>query len=135
MDLNPLTDAYIEFCLGHSKEILREYKIKGGRTEWGYPHFCLQAFARSGEAVTRYKFSKIERAYIQDAIAYLEINGEKMWKQYEKDPIYRKEISKSYEWVNWLKDKFNHPPRNYFQLDLAFGAAECFMMLEEKNLL
>ena len=135
LDLNPLTDAYIEFCLGHSKEILREYKLKGGATLWGYANHCLQAFIRDGQTVTRYRFDRIERAYLKDASAYLADNAHTLWEAYQKDPAYRAAIARSWDWVNWLRNKYNHPPRNYFGLDLAFGAAECFMMLEEKKLL
>jgi hypothetical protein len=84
----------------------------------------------------RYRFSKIERAYLKDCISHLAEHGIGLWQDYKEDPVYRKEIAISYEWTRHFKrQEYKHPPSNYLELDLLFGALECFMMLEEKNLL
>jgi hypothetical protein len=135
-DINPLTDTYIQYCKDHFGQIQREYKIKGGKTEWEFPHFCLTTFLRNGETLTRYRFSKIEKAYLKDSISYLEEYGMGLWQDYKEDPVYKKEIGESYRWIRHFKtQECKHPPSNYFELGLLFAALECFMMLEEKNLL
>ena len=134
LDLNPLTNTYIQYCKNHFGQILRDYRIKRYETEWEFPHFCLTAFLRNGETVSRYKFSKIEKAYLKDCESFLAEHGIALWQDYKEDPVYRKEIARSNEWIRHFKlEELHHPPRNYFELDLLFAALECFMMLEEKN--
>ena len=136
LDLNPLTDAYIKYCKDHFGQIMREYKIKGGKTEWEFPYFCLTTFLRNGQTLTGYRCSRIEKAYLKDSIAFLTEHGTGLWQDYKEDPVYRKEIGIANEWIRHFKlERHPHPPRNYFELGLLFAALECFMMLEEKNLL
>ena len=135
-DQNPLTDAYVEYCFQNCGQLIREYRIKQYKTEWEFPYFCLTTFLRSGETLVRYKFQRIERAYLKDAIAYLKEHGVALWQDYKDLLDYREEVNRSYVWLRNFKDAgYRYPPKNYFELDLAFAAAECFMMLEEKNLL
>ena len=132
----PLTDTYIDYCLRNCGQILKQYRLNGGASEWGFPHFCLTKFLLHGESVTRYRFSRIEKAYLKDAIAYLEEHGIALWQDYKDLREYREEVARSYVWIRNFKNAgYKYPPKNYFELDLAFAAAECFMMLEEKNLL
>jgi len=136
LDLNPLTDLYIEYCKDHFGQILRNYKLQGYKTEWEFPHFCLSFFIRNGETLTRSRFSKIERAYLKDSETYLAEYGMSLWQDYKEDPVYRKELGISYEWSRHFKlQEYKHPPRYHTEFDLLFAALECFMMLEEKNLL
>jgi hypothetical protein len=136
ISLNSLTEIYLDYCFNNCREILREYKLKEGKTQWEFPHFCLTTFLRSGETLCRYKFQRGEKAYLTDAIAYLEAHGLALWQDYDKDPEYKKELAISYKWIRSLKAQgYIHSPRNYFELGLVFSAMECFMMLEEKKLL
>lgn len=134
--LDTLFDVYIDYCFNNCGQILREYKIKGGKTEWEFPHFCLGTFLRSGEKLCRYGFQKSEKAYLTDSIAYLETHGLALWQDYKDDPEFKKEIAISYKWIRSLKAQgYIHPPTNYFELSLMFSAMECFMMLDDKKLL
>ena len=136
MCLDALTEVYVDYCFNNCRQILRDYKLKGGKTAWEFPHFCLTTFLRSGETLCRYKFQKSEKAYLTDAIAYLETHGFALWQDFNDDPEYKKEIGRSYHWIRSLEAQgYIHPPRNYFELGLVFSAMECFMMLEEKKLL
>jgi hypothetical protein len=73
---------------------------------------------------------------LTDAAAYLATHGPALWQDFNDDPEYKKELAISYKWIRSLKAQgYIHPPRNYFELGLAFSAMECFMMLEEKKLL
>jgi len=72
---------------------------------------------------------------MKDAVTYLQTHAETLWQDYEANPDYRKELGESYIWVRNLKDVYRKPPTNHYELDLVFGALECFMLIEEKNLL
>lgn len=131
-----IEEAYVEYCLENCQQIIREYRLKGGNTEEDFPHFCLTTFLRSGESLTRYKFAPIEKAYIRACVAYLETHGRELWNEYKQNEEYKKEIAKSYLYVRAFKhDKRKYPPRNYKELDLMFGAGECFMLIGDKKLL
>jgi hypothetical protein len=135
-DQNPLTDAYMDYCFHQYGELIRHYKRSGGKTKWGFAQFCLQSFVKDGERMAKYRFSKIEKAYMKDAITYLQTHAVSLWQDYEDNPEYRKELGlHSSLWARSLKDLYRKPPTNHYELDLVFGALECFMLIEEKNLL
>jgi hypothetical protein len=131
-----LEDVYIDYCFEYCQQIIKEYRLNGGNTEWAFPAFCLKTFLRSGPTLMRYRFVPIEKAYIKACIDYLEEHGTSLWQDYKEDPHYKQEIARSYLWIRAFKiDKRFCPPRNYKELDLMFAAAECFMLIGDKNLL
>ena len=132
---NPLTDAYMDYCFHEYKALIRHYNRLDDKTEWGFARFCLQSFLDSGGRPVRYKFSRIEKAYMKDAIAYLQEHAVSLWQDSKADPAYKQELGISYKWSRHLKQVYRNPPRNHYELDLVFGTLECFMLLEEKKLL
>jgi hypothetical protein len=133
---NPLTDAYMDYCFHQYGELIRHYKRSGGKNKWEFAQFCLEAFLSSGQKMIKYKFAPIEKAYLMDAIAYMRKHAVALWQDYEDNPEYRKELGlHSSLWARSLKDLYRKPPTNHYELDLVFGALECFMLIEEKNLL
>jgi hypothetical protein len=134
-DQDPLTDAYIDYCFHQYGELIRHYKKLEDKTYWGFAGFCLQSFLKDGGRMVKYRFSPIEKAYLKDSIAYLQRHAVSLWQDYKDSPEYKKELGISYIWTPQLKALYRNPPRNHYELDLVFGALECFMMLEEKKLL
>jgi len=134
-DQDPLTDAFTDFCFHQFKELVRHYKLLSDKTEWGFAQFCVQNFLDGGSRMVKYKLSPIEKAYLKDAITYLEKNAISLWQDYEQNPDYRKELGISYIWIPQLKELYRKPPVNHWELNLVFGVLECFMVLEEKKLL
>jgi hypothetical protein len=132
---DPLTDAFTDFCFHQFKELVRHYKQLDDKSEWGFAQFCVQNFLNGGYRMVRYKLSPIEKAYLSDAIAYLETHAVSLWQDYEQNLDYRKELGISYIWIPRLKELYRKPPTNHWELNLVFGTLECFMVLEEKKLL
>ena len=131
-----MTDAYIEYCLDNCRKIIKAYRLEGGKTEWGFVESCLRQFQRDARSIKRYYPDKVEMEYLNQAIAYLSEYGVALWQDYKDLPEYRGEIARSYLWIRGLQEGgYKDPPRNYFELDLIFAAMECFMMLEEQDLL
>jgi hypothetical protein len=130
-----MTEAYIDYCLDNCRRIIKCYKLEGGKNEWGFLESCLRQFQRECKAIKRYSPDRTEMEYLNQAIAYLQENGVALWQDYKDDPEYRKEIGQSYLWTRGGLSHYRHPPKNFLELDLVFGAMECFMMLEEKDLL
>ena len=126
----------MDYCFHQYGELIRYYKLSEGKTKWKFAQFCLQNFLKDGERMVKYRFSRIEKAYIKDAITYLQTHAETLWQDYETNPEYRKELGLHCSlWARSLKDLYRKPPTNHYELDLVFGALECFMLLEEKKLL
>ena len=134
-DQIPLTDAYRDYCFHEYQDLTRHYKLLQDKTRWGFATFCLQSFLNSGGRMVQHRISPIEKAYLRDAIAYLQTGADSLWKDYEDNPEFQKELGMSYLWVRGLKEVYRKPPVNHYELYLAFGAIECFMLLEEKKLL
>lgn len=136
LNLNPMTEAYIDYCLDNSRRLIKNYKLQGGKNEWGFVESCLRQFQKEARAIKRYHPDRTEMEYLNQAIAYLGEYGIGLWQDYKDIPEYRAEIAQSYLWtIGGGLNHYKDPPKNYFELDLVFGAMECFMMLEEKDLL
>ena len=126
----------MDYCFHQYGELIRNYKLLKNKTKWGFAGFCLQSFLKDGERMVKYRFAKIEKAYMKDAVTYLQTHAQTLWQDYEANPDYRKELGlHSSLWARSLKDLYRKPPTNHYELDLVFGALECFMLIEEKNLL
>jgi hypothetical protein len=126
----------MDYCFHQYGELIRHYRKLGDKTYSGFARFCLQSFLNDGGRMVKYKFTPIEKAYLRDSIAYMQKNVEDLWQTYKADLDYRKELGlHSSLWARGLKALYRNPPTNHYELDLVFGALECFMLIEEKKLL
>jgi hypothetical protein len=136
LNLEPLTDAYVDYCIGNCQELLRTWKREKESWDWDYPLYALRQFAATAHLHKSYRLRDIEKAYLADAIQFLESNSIGLWEDYKDNLEYKKALRSSRRWIIGCKRSgYRSPPRNEQELDHTFAALECFMMLEEKDLL
>lgn len=129
VDFDLFADRYIDYVMGHFGQIRRNFEITKHKNWSDFPRYALEKYPALGYAATRRRLSLAELKLIEEIQKLLEKEHYLLHKIYKEDAEYLQQVGKPLEFLGLLKRKYPYPPRNAWELDQAFAAAEEVMLV------
>ncbi len=115
--------------MGHFGQIRRNFEITKHKNWSDFPSYALEKYPALAFAATRRKLSAPELELIAAIKERLARDHYHLRKLYEEDPDFIQQVGKPLEFLGLLKRKYPYPPRNAWELNQAFAAAEEVMLV------
>lgn len=115
--------------LGHFGKIRHNFTLAKHKDWNAFPLYALEKYPALAFAATRRKLTAPELELIAAIKERLARDHYHLRRVYEEDPSFIQQVAKPLEFLEVLTRKYPYPPRNAWELNHAFAAAEEVMII------
>ena len=120
-----LCGLVLDFYLERWQEIVRNFKLQGGKDMREMLHFSLNMFIHTNQ----HAYSSKHKQFLKRVLAEIKEHYQGLWDYFEDDEEYKKELADPYRWLASLRSQCPLPPLTALDLKVCFGTCEAYMLV------